>query len=129
MKKKKVFISFDYDHDSDIKGALVAQAKNDDSPFEIFDMSIKEAIDSNWKEYARKRIKSCDCVIFLCGYYTDTAKGVTAEMSITREEKVPYFLLAGRNGTNIKKPSNSLSSDKVYKWTWENLKLLLEGHR
>ena len=129
MKKKKLFISFDYDHDSDIKGALVAQAKNDDSPFEIFDMSIKEAIDSNWKEYARKRIKSCDCVIFLCGYYTDTAKGVTAEMSITREEKVPYFLLAGRNGTNIKKPSNSLSSDKVYKWTWKNLKLLLEGHR
>lgn len=129
MKKKKVFISFDYDHDSDIKGALVAQAKNDDSPFEIFDMSIKEAIDSNWKEYARKRIKSCDCVIFLCGYYTDTAKGVTAEMSITREEKVPYFLLAGRNGTNIKKPSNSLSSDKIYKWTWKNLKLLLEGKR
>ena len=50
-----MFISFDYDHDSDIKGALVAQAKNDDSPFEIFDMSIKEAIDSNWKEYARKK--------------------------------------------------------------------------
>lgn len=129
MKKKKVFISFDYDHDSDIKGALVAQAKNDDSPFEIFDMSIKEAIDSNWKEFARKRIKSCDCVIFLCGYYTDTAKGVTAEMSITREEKVPYFLLAGRNETNIKKPSISLSSDKIYEWTWKNLKLLLEGKR
>lgn len=129
MKKKKVFISFDYDHDSDIKGALVAQANNDDSPFEIYDMSIKEAIDSNWKEYARKRIKSCDCVIFLCGYYTDTAKGVSAEMSITREEKVPYFLLGGRNGFNIKKPSNSLTGDKVYKWTWENLKLLLEGHR
>lgn len=127
MKKKKVFISFDYDHDSDIKGALVAQANNDDSPFEIYDMSIKEAIDSNWKEYARKRIKSCDCVIFLCGYYTDTAKGVSAEMSITREEKVPYFLLAGRNGTNIKKPSNSLSSDKIYEWTWKKIKLLLEG--
>lgn len=129
MKKKKVFISFDYDHDLDIKGALVAQAKNDDSPFEIYDMSIKEAINSNWKEYARKRIKSCDCVIFLCGYYTDTAKGVTAEMSITREEKVSYFLLAGRNGNNIKKPSNSLSSDNVYNWTWKNLKLLLEGKR
>ena len=129
MKKKKVFISFDYDHDSEIKEALVAQANNDDSPFEIYDMSIKEPIDSKWKEYARKRIKSCDCVIFLCGYYTDTAKGVTAEMSITREEKVPYFLLGGRNGNNIKKPSNSLTDDDVYKWTWENLKLLLEGYR
>lgn len=128
MKKKKVFISFDYDHDSDIKGALVAQAENDDSPFEISDMSIKEAIDGNWKEYARKRIKSCDCVIFLCGYYTDTAKGVTAEMSITREEKVDYFLLKGREN-KVKKPSNALSSDAVYLWTWKNLKLLFEGKR
>ena len=27
MTKKKVFISFDYDNDSDIKGSLVAEAK------------------------------------------------------------------------------------------------------
>ena len=47
--KKRVFISFDYDHDSDIKGSLVGQAKLPDSPFEIVDMSIKEAIASNWK--------------------------------------------------------------------------------
>ena len=33
--KKRVFISFDYDHDSDIKGSLVGQAKLPDSPFEI----------------------------------------------------------------------------------------------
>ena len=57
MTKKKVFISFDYDNDSDIKGSLVAQAKNDDSPFEISDMSIKEANDSNWKYFARQRIR------------------------------------------------------------------------
>lgn len=88
--KKRVFISFDYDHDSDIKGSLVAQARNDDSPFEIVDMSIKEAIDQNWKSYARKRIKGCDCVIVLCGFNTDTAKGVTAELSIA-QEKAPVI--------------------------------------
>ncbi|MCH4236276.1 MAG: TIR domain-containing protein, partial [Bacilli bacterium] len=68
--KKRVFISFDYDHDSDIKGSLVGQAKLDDSPFDIVDLSIKEAIDARWKENARRRIKSCDCVIVLCGKYT-----------------------------------------------------------
>ena len=93
--KKRVFISFDYDHDSDIKGSLVGQAKLDDSPFEIVDMSIKEAIDSNWKMYARKRIRSCDCVIVLCGEYTATAKGVAAELTIAQEESIPYFLLCG----------------------------------
>lgn len=83
MTKKKVFISFDYDNDSDIKGSLVAQAKNDDSPFEISDMSIKEAIDSNWKYYARQKIRNVDVVIVLCGYYTANAKGVQAELEIT----------------------------------------------
>ncbi len=46
MAKTRTFISFDYDHDSDLKLLLVGQAKNSDSPFEITDMSIKETIDS-----------------------------------------------------------------------------------
>ncbi len=40
--KVKVFISFDYDHDVDLKNLLVGQAKNEDSPFEITYMSVKE---------------------------------------------------------------------------------------
>lgn len=127
--KKRVFISFDYDHDSDIKGSLVGQANLDDSPFEIIDMSIKETIDSNWKVYARKRIKSCDCVIVLCGKSTASAKGVAAELTITQEESIPYFLLWGRNGEMVQKPTSAKKEDKVYKWTWDNIKLLLEGRR
>lgn len=34
MAKTRTFISFDYDHDSDLKSLLVGQAKNDDSPFQ-----------------------------------------------------------------------------------------------
>ena len=44
MSKKRSFISFDYDHDADLKNLLVGQARNSDSPFEITDLSIKEAI-------------------------------------------------------------------------------------
>ncbi|HHW69359.1 MAG TPA: hypothetical protein GX747_03385 [Tenericutes bacterium] len=129
MVKKRAFISFDYDHDEELKIALIGQSKNPDSPFEIVDMSIKEAIDSNWKIHARKRIKSCDVVIVICGHHTDTAKGVSAEISIAKEEKIPYFLLSGRVKGNVVKPKGSLSSDKIYKWTWENLQLLLKGYR
>ena len=31
--KKRVFISFDYDHDSDIKGSLVAQSRLADAVY------------------------------------------------------------------------------------------------
>lgn len=127
--KKKVFISFDYDHDQELKMALIGQAKNQDSPFSINDMSIKQAIDSNWKKYARQKIKQCDVVVVICGYYTDNASGVSAELSITQEEGIPYFLLCGRADGNVKKPKGSYFNDKIYKWTWENLKLLIEGYR
>jgi len=129
MIKKKAFISFDYDHDLELKNALLAQAKNEDSPFEISDFSIKEAIASNWKDYARKRIKNCDVVIFICGKYTDSATGVSAEMSITQEEKQNYFLLWGRPDEVVQKPKNSKKDDKIYRWSWENLKKLINGAR
>jgi hypothetical protein len=81
MAKVPVFISFDYDHDNDLKVLLVGQAKNDDSPFEIVDQSIKDEA-ADWKDKARTRIKSCQQVIVICGNYTDTATGVNVEINI-----------------------------------------------
>ena len=129
MSKKRTFISFDYDHDSDLKNLLVGQARNNDSPFEITDMSIKEPISNNWKANARRRIKGCDVVVVICGKYTDTATGVSAELRIAQEESVPYFLLWGRADSNCVKPTAVKTSDKIYKWTWDNLKMLIGGAR
>jgi hypothetical protein len=50
MAKKRVFISFDFDHDEDLRNLLVGQARNPDSPFEIADWSVKEPLAGNWKE-------------------------------------------------------------------------------
>jgi len=129
MAKKRVFISFDYDHDEELKIALVGQSRHPNSPFEIVDMSIKEAIDSRWKEHARRRIKGCDVVIVICGHHTDKATGVSAELTIAQEERIPYFLLWGRAKGSVVKPRGSLSSDKIYNWTWENIQALLNGQR
>jgi len=128
-KRKRTFISFDYDHDEELKNLLVGQAKNQDSPFEIADMSIKKAIPNNWEENARHRIKSCDVVVVICGKYTDKAAGVSIELKIAQDEKIPYFLLYGRGDEHCVKPSSAKNSDKIYKWTWENLKKLIEGSR
>jgi MTH538 TIR-like domain (DUF1863) len=127
-EKVPVFISFDYDNDDDLKILLVGQAANEDSPFSIADWSIKEE-SSDWKDKARTRIKRVDQVIVLCGKYTDTATGVDAEIEIARDEGKPYFMLAGRADGGNKKPKAALDSDKMYKWTWDNLKSLIGGAR
>jgi hypothetical protein len=126
---KRAFISFDYDHDLDLKNLLVGQAKNEDSPFSIQDFSIKEAIAKDWKDKARTRIRGCDVVIVICGEHTNTATGVSAELQIAQEEKVSYFLLWGRSEKTCVKPTAASSSDKIYKWTWDNLKALIHGNR
>lgn len=129
MAKIRTFISFDYDYDKELKECLVGQARNPDSPFEITDMSIKEKIDDNWKKKARDRIKGCDVVVVICGEHTDTATGITAELTIAQEENVPYFLLKGRPDKVCKKPNHALASDAIYKWSWDNLKSLFQGKR
>lgn len=129
MAKKRVFTSFDFDHDEDLRNLLVGQSKNQDSPFEMTDWSVKEPMTGDWKEKVRLKIKQCDIVVILCGEYTDTATGVSFELSIAQDEKIPYFLLWGRSGKTCKKPKSAKDSDKIYKWTWDNLKALIGGAR
>ena len=102
---------------------------HEDSPFELADWSIKEAIDTKWQEKARKRIKAVGVVAVICGENTDTATGVSAEVEIAQEENVPYFLLNGYAEKTCVKPKAAKSTDKLYKWTWDNLKTLIGGGR
>jgi len=124
---KRAFISFDYDNDAGLKIMLIGQAKNPDTPFEIADWSIKTA-SPTWKVEARRRIKAAGLVIVLCGRSTHLAIGVAEELRIAKEEGVPYFLLAGYAGES-KKPTSAIASDKLYNWTWDNLKKLGGGAR
>jgi hypothetical protein len=128
-RRRRAFISFDYDHDSDLKTMLVGQSRKLDTPFEIADWSIKEHQTGDWKKKARQRIRAVDVVIVLCGNHTNTATGVKEELRIAREEGIPYFLLAGRRVGANRKPTSARDADKVYRWTWDNLKALVHGSR
>ena len=55
--KKRVFISFDYDHDEGAKIMLAGQAKLSDSPFDFKDSSVKEHLTGDWKDKVRRRAK------------------------------------------------------------------------
>lgn len=129
MKKKRVFTSFDFDHDKALRTLLVGQARYPDSPFELADYSVKVPMIGDWKAKVRARIKRVDQVIVLCGMHTDSATGVSVELRIAQEENIPYFLLKGRSDKVCKKPRAAKSTDKIYLWTWKNLKNLIGGAR
>lgn len=129
MAKKRVFISFDYDHDVNAKVLLAGQAKHDDSPFDFTDASVKDHLTGDWKEKVRRRLDNIDVVIVLCGENTHLAKGVASELEIVREKNKKYFLLKAYSDKTCTKPTTALSSDNIYLWTWDNLKLLIGGQR
>ena len=61
---------------------------------------------------------------------SDSLKVVAStEVKIAQDLKKPYFLLAGYKDEANKKPKAALSTDKIYKWTWPNLKSLISGGR
>ena len=119
MAKKRVFISFDFDHDKSLRGDLVAQSRHFDSPFSIVDCSVKEPYDEKWRQKVRNIIRNTDLTIVICGEHTDMAKGVAAELTITREENKRYFLLRGH--ANCTRPATALASDQIHDWNWQNL--------
>jgi hypothetical protein len=129
MPLKRAFISFDYDHDEGVKIMLAGQAKLADSPFDFKDASLKEHLIGDWKDKVRRRMDNIDIVMVLCGEHTHTATGVAAELTIAQEKNKPYFLLAAYSEKNCTKPTSARTTDKVYKWTWDNLKALVGGAR
>jgi hypothetical protein len=61
---KRVYISIDYNHDSDLKILLFGQSKHPDTDFEIADYSIKEHLSGDWKEQGtdtHQGLRSRDC--------------------------------------------------------------------
>lgn len=124
LRKAKVFISFDYDHDGDLRTMLVGQSRHKDTPFEISDWSIKVA-SRGWRREARDRIRRCDVVIAICGHNTEKAAGVADEIAIARDEGKPVYLLQGRKDW-VTKPKGCFWT-KVYRWTYPNLRATTTG--
>ena len=92
MTKKKVFLSFDFSHDRDLTGAIVAQAEDPDSPFEFTDLSLQEASpEEYWLQKARTQIEICDVFIVVLGQNTHDAQGVLAEVEIARSANTYRF--------------------------------------
>lgn len=123
MKKKRVFVSFDFDHDKTVKEFVIGQARLADSPFEVADHSLKEAAPmKTWEDKARAAIKRSDLVMVMVGRYTHKAPGVLKEVKMAREEGKPIVQVIGYKDGNYTAVPNA---GRLYSWSWPNLKKLL----
>jgi hypothetical protein len=121
--KKKVFVSFDFDNDKILKEFLIGQSKNSDSPFEVTDVSLKEAApEKDWEEKAKVKIKSADVVIVMVGPQTHKAPGVLKEVKFANELKKKIIQLIGYKDGDYTRVEGA---GTLYSWNWENLKKLL----
>lgn len=123
MSKKRVFVSFDYDYDRSLKDLFIGQSRNEDSPFEVIDYSLKEEEPiSKWEREAEEKIKRSDVVVVIVGKYTYRASGVKKEVKMANSNKIRIFQIKGYKDENC--PSVE-DAGKYYNWTWDNLKILL----
>ncbi len=125
MADKRIFISFAIE-DEWAKNHLVGQAKNDKSPFEFVDMSVKQAWDNTWKTNCRTRIKGCDGVIALLSKKTWNAAGAKWEMQCAVEEGIPIIGVHIKSDDKGAIPSE-LAGKRVIEWTWPGIKSFIDS--
>lgn len=124
---KRIFISFAAE-DSTYRDLLKGQARNEKSPFEFVDMSVKEPWSDDWKNKCRTKIKGCDGMIALVSKKTHSASGAKFEMRCATEEKVPLrgVYINYDDKDSITLPSE-LEGRKVVRWTWENIESFIDS--
>lgn len=121
----RIFIAFAME-DVRSRDFLVGQGRNERTPFEFTDMSVKQPWDDEWKRRCRTRIKGCDGVIALVSRNTANAAGQIWEIQTAKEERIP---LLGIYTSQTDRPSvlpNVLAGVAVRDWTWANIKAFLD---
>ena len=125
-RRKRIFVSFAI-KDVKYRDYLVKQARQDKSPFDFVDMSVKKKWkEAEWKRKCRTKIKRCDGVIALLSKNTFHAGGARWEIKCASEEGIKVI------GMHIKKNYKGaippeLKGKKVITWNWNNLKKFIQS--
>lgn len=121
----RVFISFAIE-DQWAARHLAGQAKNERSPFEFVDMSVKQPWDEAWKTQCRTRIRGCDGMIVMISTKTANADGALWEVRCAKAEGIPVI---GMYTTTDNRPYSlpaELAGARVVDWTWPNIKAFID---
>jgi hypothetical protein len=123
---KRIFISFAIE-DERSRDFLVGQARNEKSPFEFVDMSVKEPWSENWRDRCRTKIKGCDGMIALVSKNTAKASGQLYEVRCAKEEKISVrgiYISATDRPSALPEEFNGVP---VVSWTWDNIKAFVNS--
>lgn len=124
-KHHRVFIAFAIE-DETSRDFLVGQARNQRTPFEFTDMSVKDAWQSDWKTKVRSRIRGCDGVIALVSSKTYGASGARFEMEVAKSEGIPMIGLRVKQG-ELYLPPPELLRVSIIPWTWDGIAAFLKS--
>ena len=124
-KNYRIFIAFAAE-DAKYRDLLKGQAKNEKSPFDFVDMSVKEPWDRQWKTNCRTKIKGCDRVTALLSKKTYNADGSRWEMRCAKEEGVPMIGIHIHSDEKGAIPPE-LNGKKVIEWDWKEIAKFLNS--
>ena len=117
MATLKIFVSFEYDKDNDLKNGFFIQAE-EHSSHRIVSSSLRRAYETaEWKEKARTAIRGSNVVIVLVGQDTHNAPGVLTEVEIAGQLGKPILqvLPQGRTFTGVPELADPIS------WRWKTI--------
>lgn len=117
---KRIFISFAIE-DERLRDFLKGQARNEYSPFEFVDMSVKQPWSSEWKSNCRTRIKGCAGVISIITKNTKHANGQIWEMKCAKEEHIPVVGIYGNDDHYGVVVPDECGYVRLMDWTWSNI--------
>ena len=124
-KNCRIFTSFAVE-DKHLRNFLVRQARDERSPFEFVDMSVKEPWESAWKTKCRTKIRGCDGVIGIITKNTSQADGQLWELKCAYDENIPVCLIFGSSSERPTRVPALIGNRRIYNWTWDNLERFLE---
>ena len=100
---KRIFISFAKE-DINLRDFLRGQSRNENSPFEFVDMSVKEPWDNKWKTNNTKH-----------------ADGQIWEMKCAKDENIPIIGIYGYDDHSGATVPAECGYIRIMDWTWHNI--------
>lgn len=122
---KRIFTSFAIE-DERTRDLFIGHARNQNVPYELVDMSVKQPWSNNWKTRCRTKIRGCDGVIVLISKHLKRADGAIWEINCAKEESIPVLGVYMTN-CDIHDSPNELNGIKKVNWTWNNIANFVNG--
>ena len=115
--KKKIYISYDFHNDKDLKNEIVGKSQHKDATFKIANWSSKEDVKNpQWIKDVKFRITRCDLMLVLVGENTYRNPGVIKEVDIARGAKIKIIQVQ----SHASYPAVE-HAGPIHDWTWDTL--------